>query len=305
MNLTQVQVLLTLAETGSFTQAGDKIGMTQSAVSHALNNLETELGVQLLERSRGGVSLTPIGERLLPHALEIMQRVDAVYQEAAHSRGIMNGKLRIATFPSVSARLLPDILRRLNTLHPMLEVVLFDGSDEECVEWIEQGVVDVGFVTFAGAMEIISLMRDEMLAILPADHPKSNQNTITPAQLAESPFILSQAGCAYLIGKIYDEANQTFQTRFHVNDVFTIMAMVVEGLGVTIVPEMILPDRTDGMKVLHLSPRSYRHLSLGVRSLAQATPAARAFIEITQAVVAQKYELVSDDIGATMPSVAI
>jgi DNA-binding transcriptional LysR family regulator len=248
--------------------------------------------VQLLERSRGGVTLTPIGERLLPHAHEILQRIESIYQEAAHARGIMNGKLRIATFPSVSARLLPDILRRLNTLHPLVEVVLFDGSDEESVEWIEQGVVDVGFITFAGAMETVPLMRDEMLAILPADHPHNPHEPITPAQLAQSPFILSQAGCAYLIGKIYDEARESFQTRFHVSDVFTIMAMVAEGLGVTIVPEMILPDRTDGMKILHLSPRSYRQLSLGVRSLAQATPATRAFIEITQAVVAQKYELV-------------
>lgn len=130
MTLVQLQVLIAIADSGGFTAAAAQLGMSQSAVSHALGALEQELGVTLVERGRPGVRLSEAGKRIVAHARAMSSLEEHIRQEAA-SRGVAAGKLRIESFPSVSARLLPGILRRYTSRYLGVEVVLFEGTDDE------------------------------------------------------------------------------------------------------------------------------------------------------------------------------
>jgi DNA-binding transcriptional LysR family regulator len=278
MTLVQLQVLVAVVEAGSFTAAAERLGMTQSAASHALAALEAELGVRLLERHRQGITPTSLGSQVLDHARIMLLEAEHIRQLIAVTRGLAAGRVRVGSLPSVSARLLPGILRALQQRYPKIEVVLFEGTDQEVSEWIQMRIVDVGFVTepLAG-LETTEIAQDEVYGVVAAGHPLAGAGQVQVAQLAAEPFILSKGGCEPMIREIYRQAEVVFHSRYELGDMSTILAMVQEGLGVSIVPALSLPDALPGIVALRLDPPLYRHLSLA--TLAGAPPpAVQAFI---------------------------
>lgn len=288
MTLTQLQILQTVLEKGGFTAAAEHLTMTQSAVSHALANLESELGVALVERERGNLRLTASGEKIMPHVRELLFRAESIRQEAAAAKGLACGKLRVGTFRSTSARLLPGIIRECRQRYPGLEIVLFEGNDGEIYRWIKDRVVEVGFVTqLVSDLPVVSLTRDEFVALLPARHPLARYSQVSVQQLAAAPFILSSGGCEGLILQIFEAENINLHPQFEVSDVPTVIAMVQEGLGVTVVPRLTLPELLPPVSEAKIEVRSltrpaYRQLGLGLRSLENISPLVRYFIEETQ-----------------------
>ncbi len=286
MTLVQLQVLVALVEAGSFTAAAERLGMTQSAVSHALAGLEAALGVPLVDRQRRGLALTAIGKTVVAHARVILSETEHIRQNCAAIRGFAEGKMRIGSLASVSARLLPQILRGFRQHYPRIELVVFEGSDQEVWEWIRTRAVDIGFVTMPNdGIEMMPLIRDEMCVVVADQHPRARHQHIRLAQLGDEPFILSRSGCGPLIRAIFRDACVAFQAQFEIGDVSTILAMVREGLGISIVPRMSLPNDVQGIAALHLEPPAYRQLALGVLSLASASPAVAAFMQQAQRTV--------------------
>jgi DNA-binding transcriptional LysR family regulator len=278
MTLVQLQVFVAVVEAGSFTAAAERLGMTQSATSHALAALEAELGVRLLERQRQGVTLTMLGCDVLAHARTMLAESEHIRQLAAAARGLATGRLRIGSFPSVSARLLPGLLRAFQQCYQGIEVVLFEGTDQEVSEWIHTRIVDVGFVTGpAAGLETTEIAQDELHVIMAADHPLARAAHIHVAQLVAEPFVLSKAGCEPLIRDICRQADVALHAQYEISDVSTILAMVQEGLGVSIVPAMNIPDAMLGIAALRLDPPAYRHLSLATLAGA-APPVVQVFI---------------------------
>ncbi|KUP25372.1 hypothetical protein AWJ19_17455 [Paenibacillus sp. DMB5] len=110
MAIFQYKVFLTVVESGSFTKAGEKLGLSQSGVSHNISTLETELGIVLLRRNRNGISLTDAGERVIPHIRQIIHHAKLLEQEAALIQGIEVGTIKIGTFPSFSSKFLPGLI---------------------------------------------------------------------------------------------------------------------------------------------------------------------------------------------------
>lgn len=284
MTLSQLQVFVAIVEAGSFTGAAAALGLTQSAVSHALAGLEAELGVTLVERDRHGVALTAIGHQILGHTRDVLRQTDAMRQVAAAVRGLATGKVRVGSFPSASAHLLPGIIRTFQQRYPGIEVVVFEGTDAEVRAWILERIVDAGFVTLpTEGVEAIPIAQDEMVAVVPTAHPLCTHRTVQVAQLATEPFIMSKAGCEPLIRAIFREANVLFRPpQFEVSDVPTILAMVQEGLGVTIVPRLNLVADLAGVHTISLDPSVFRRLALGVCTLEQAAPAVRALLHQAQ-----------------------
>ena len=131
ITLAQIQAFAMVAEVGSFTLAGEQLGMTQSAVSHAVAALEKELQVSLLERDRNGISLTEIGQHTLMQAQEMLAAAERIRQYASAVVGLETGKVRVGSFSSVSARFLPGLLRKFRHCYPGIEVVLLEGADDE------------------------------------------------------------------------------------------------------------------------------------------------------------------------------
>jgi DNA-binding transcriptional LysR family regulator len=280
MNLSQLEVLVAISETGSFTAAADKVGLTRSAVSHALAGLEAELGVTLVERERGNTIPTGFGNCILRYARDILGNVETIQQEAAAVRGMQAGKLRIGILSSVAAATLTGILRKFRQEYPAIELVTFEGTGREVEGWILDNVVDVGFVVKQTAgIETIFIGCDEVRVIVPTNHALRRQRSVRFENLSDESFIMPKSACDFLDPLQSNLDALKLQHRYEASEVHTILAMIREGLGITILPEMLLPSQLDGLHTLSLDPPVFYRFGLGVRSQRGASPAARLFIQ--------------------------
>ncbi len=286
ITLAQLRAFVAVADSGAFTKAAGALHMTQSGVSHAIASLESELGVSLIERDRSGVRPTEVGRRVLIHAQEVLGGMERIGWEVTGVRELETGRLTIGSFPSAASRLLPALMGSFRNRYPGIEVVLVEGTDQKVHERIRSRRVDVGFVTLpAKGLETVPIAEDAMLAVVPAGHALANKEKVGVDELAVEPFVMSMGGCEPLITAVFRAAGVVPDIRFEVRDVGTILAMVGEGLGVTIVPELALPQNLDSLssvRALALNPPVRRRLALAVRSLATASPATMAFIEQAQ-----------------------
>jgi DNA-binding transcriptional LysR family regulator len=284
MNFSQLQSFVALAETGSFTEAAYTIGLTQSAVSHALAALESELGVTLLERNRTGVvALTTVGQKIIPHVRALLAQAEAIEQEAKAAHGLAMGKLRLGSILSiVSPSLLASLLTSFQQQYPKMEVVLFEGAMHEVGEWIENSIIDVGFVVFpAKGIDSTLITTDELCVLVPPGHRLHAQMAVTPSQLREEGFIMEKTQCALQLMKMagFAPSRSRPQIRYQASDSATILAMVREGLGITLLPRMMLPKKLEGVVALPLDPPQQLQIGLAVRSQGMASPGARLFIQ--------------------------
>ncbi|MEW1836738.1 LysR substrate-binding domain-containing protein [Nonomuraea angiospora] len=284
MTFTQLRILLAVARTGNMTRAAEELNTTQSAVSHALRGLESELGLSLLVRGSHGVSLTAAGRAVRRRATLILTQLEALEQEVAAARGADTGSLRVGVIPSANARLLPRILRLYGEAHPRVRLTVIEGSDGEVLDWLRTGAADVGTLT-AGAVpaDVAGLVTrplatDRMLAVLPSGHALAERASVPVAELARHPFIMSTGGCEPLITALARAAGASLRCHYRVRDTGSILAMVAEGLGVTVVPELSLPAHHPGVHAVPLEPASERTILLALP--ADPLPAATAFAEL-------------------------
>ncbi len=279
MNLAQLRALVAVVDRGSFTIAGDALGITQSGVSHAVAALEAELGVLLLHRERGRALPTDVGARVVVHAREIVFREERIRCEGTAAADLASGRVKVGTFPSVTARFFSGFLADFGRRFPGIDVALFEGTDPEVLQWIDSRTVDVGLVTLPSSrIEAVPIARDPFLVALPSGHPLAGEEVLPIERLAAEPFILSKAGCEPLIRGLFESARLPLHPRAEALDMGTILAMVREGLGVTILPALSLPPAYPGVQAVLLSPPTERRLALGTRSLGSLPPAAAAFV---------------------------
>lgn len=279
ITLPQIRAFAAVVEAGSFTGAAERIGMTQSGVSQAVASLEGSLGLPLLFRDRGGASLTEVGERVLGHARTALGAVERIRREAASATGLEQGKLRIGSFASFAARLLPGIMRAFQLRHPGIELVLLEGSDAEVRHWLAARVVDVAAVTLpAEGVEVAAQTRDEMVVVVPAGHRLAARESVSAAELEREPFIMPRGGCEALVLPVFQAAGCAPRTSFEVLDTTTLLLMVQEGLGVTVFPRLAVPATMTGVRLLPLDPPAWRRIGLAVHPGDARSPAVAAFL---------------------------
>lgn len=279
LTLAQLRALAAVVDAGSFTAAAETLGISQSGVSQAVAALEGALGLAVLHRDRNGVGLTEVGERVLVHARAILSRVDVIRQEAAALAGVETGKIRIGSFASFAARLLPGIMRAFQARHPGIELVLWEGNDGEVQEWLQSGAIDVAAVVLpADGVEPLPIARDQVLAVLPEHHPLAAEAAVAVADLEDDPFIMPSESCERLARRIFAQAKAIPDVRFEVRDQATLLMMVKEGLGVSLLPALAIPERAEGIRTVPLSVSAWRDLALGVRVGGARSPALAAFL---------------------------
>jgi len=288
MTFTQLEIFALVAELRGFTSAAMQLSISQSAVSHAVRSLERELGVELIERQQGGIEVTGIGRQLLGRSREILGLAESMRQEATDSVGLKQGSLRIASFgPTSSLKLLPAILDTYRRRYPGIEVRVDEGADHEAVQWIHDRSVDVGFVVLPQErFDTVPLLEDQLVALVSAGHPLAGRRGLALAELGDSPFIMTAAGCAPLIEPLFAGARVVPKVRYRISQVMTILGMVERGDGLAIVAELALPERLaqqyPGLVKIPLKPVARRHIGLAVRDLRQVTPATRAFLDVAR-----------------------
>lgn len=281
LSLAKFEIFSTVVELGSLTKAGETLGLTQSAVSHAIASLETEWGFSILNRGRSGINLTSNGEHVLRYIREILKWNEEMLQEIANINGLEIGTVRIGTFSSVSIQWLPEIMKSFNEYHPSIEIKLLEGDYDDIEHWISTGIVDFGFVSLPTSkpLEIIPLKKDRMLCILPGEHPLAGQSEVSFEIIKEEKLIMSKKGSDNDLRRILKENNVTPNIKFELADDQAIISMVQNGMGISILPEMVLYRVPNNVRILNLEGENYRTIGIAATSFKTLAPATKKFIE--------------------------
>ncbi|MGE8412193.1 MAG: LysR family transcriptional regulator [Pseudomonas sp.] len=290
MTLTQLEIFSRVAELQGFTSAATRLGITQSAVSHAIRSLEQELGVELFRRHQAQVELTDIGQQLLVRARAMLGLATTLEQEAADARGMKRGTLRIGSFgPTSSIRLLPPILAQYRSDYPGIEVHVDEGPDRQVLQWLEERRIDLGFVVLPQErFDSFPLVEDQLLALVPADHALARESQLRLDQLCQEPFVLTEAGSSELVSRLFIGAGLTPNIRYRCSQLLSTLETVARGDALSIVAELSLPQGVDrGYASRPLAPVVQRRIGLAVLDRRQSSPAALAFIHLAQQLCGQ------------------
>lgn len=285
MTLTQLEIFSQLAALRGFTLAAARLGISQSAVSHAIKSLEQELGVELVQRHQARVELTDIGQRLLLRARSLLGLAETMRQEAADAKGMKQGTLRIGSFgPTASMRLLPALLADYRQRYPGIEIHVEEGPDQQVVQWLRERRIDIGFVVLPDeSFDSWPLLEDRMVAVVPRQHPLAAHDTLTLRDLCDDPFVLTGAGSAELVMRLFTAAGLTPQIRYRGTQLLSTLDTVARGDGVTLLAELALPRPARGEADYvsrPLAPQVARRIGLAVLDQRQSSPATLAFVRL-------------------------
>ena len=284
MTFAQLEVFAALARAGSFSRAAALLGITQSAVSHAVRGLETELGIQLVLREGMHSTLTEAGSRLLTRANDILQQREALVQEATTERGVARGTLRILSFGSTSSlRLLPALLADYRRAQPQVEVQVEEQDDDTVVQWLLEQRAEVGFVTLPDdRFETVPLAEDEFVAVIPEGHRLAKRHSMSLRDLEGEVFIRTGAGSGATVDRLLAQAGASPRMLYRFEQLTSILGFVAQGHAVAIAARLALPDTVPGVVYRSLTPRQRRTTGLAVRSMKRLSPSAAAFVEVAR-----------------------
>ena len=275
------RALLAAVELDSFTRAAEELGCTQSAVSHMITSLERELGFRLLRRTRSGISLTDEGERMLSAVRALLSAEEQLNQTAAAIRGLDSGTVRIGAFTSVAVHWLPGVLKEFQRDYPHVEFRLLNGDYHDVNRWLSDGSVDLGFVALPCELkcETITLMEDRLLAILPRSSRFASYPRFPLVECEREPFISLLQSSDHDARRALEAAGVKPNVRFYTKDDYAIIAMVEQGPGMSIMPELLLRGRHDDVLTLPLVPEAKRTIGIALPAGGHAGPATRRFCD--------------------------
>lgn len=254
-----------IVELESFTKAAKILGYTQPAISQMIISLERELSIKLLYRSRQGVHLTLEGERLFPSIQNTVSQYLSMQEIAKEIRGLATGTIRIGTLSSVSCHWLPGLIQSFQVNYPNVEFVLHQGDNNSIPEWVRTGEADFGFVNLdvlpnpKGARFI---KEGEYRAVLPLDHPLANAPYVTLEELSKDKFLVIEEGSLSKPLEAFREAGLEPSVHLRVHDDYSILSMVEIGLGISILPELVLKKTNYKVAILPIRPAVTRKMGL-------------------------------------------
>ncbi|QQC91574.1 LysR family transcriptional regulator [Streptomyces alfalfae] len=278
VNLPQLRAFLAVVDTGGFGAAADELGMSQSAVSHAVASLERELAAPLLIRS-SPARATVLGERLVPYARTALSAVRSLEAVAAEAAGALAGTVRLAATPTVCRGLVPGLLRHWRAGQPNVTVRVFEGDSAEIAAWLEDGTADAAVLVDPPPGTGVPLVEDRYRALLPRDHPLAGEAAVDVRDLEDDPFLVSPGGCETRLRELHRLAGARVTPTHRVRDLATLISMVQAGLGVTVLTEASRPLVPPDLVLLPVTPPASRRLALSGPRDRPWLPAVRVLAE--------------------------
>lgn len=266
MSLKKYEAFVKTAELQSLTKAAAALGSTQSRISHILSDLEEEYGFPLMQRSRSGIKLTEVGEMLLPKMQAVLQKDRELRDLLNDIRAANAGSVRLGVFTSVAVHWLPGIIRAFQATHPKAELEMFNGDYHDMDQWLRDGSIDLGFVALPAmdGIRTIPLTEDPLVAVLPKGHRLAALDRIPIQEFDGEPFVSLLQSSAHDIHRALDKAGVRPNIKFTTKDDYAILAMVEQGLGVSIVPQLLLQNRRGDLEVRPLDPHASRTIALAI-----------------------------------------
>ena len=283
-NIQKYMSFVTTVEYGSFSKAAEILNYSQSGISRMIADLEKEWNVTLLERNKGGVRLTSDGTKLLPYAKNLITEYEKLQMQVDELNGLQSGLIRIGTFSSVATHWLPNIIKEFQKDYPNIDYELLLGDYTEIEEWILEGRVDCGFLRLPTHpdFETIFLEQDRLMAIIPESHPLADTTKFPVTALCEEPFMLLEKGAKAEVSEIFERCNLVPKVHFTTWDDYAIMSMVESGLGISILPQLILKRVPYKILAKELDVPAYRNIGLALRNKKSASLAVKKFLEYLQ-----------------------
>jgi DNA-binding transcriptional LysR family regulator len=297
LNVNRLRVLVEIAERGSFSAAAEALSYTQSAVSQQIAALEAETGATLIERLPRGLRLTTAGQALVGHAEGILARLAAAEADLAAIVGLRGGQLRMASFPSAGATLMPLAIAIFRAHHPEVELTLAEGEPEEILPRLTAGEFDLALLyEFAGVSETlrsdferVELLTDPLYLALPGDHELAGREALRLEHLSEQAWIQTSADspCARHVVRSCHVAGFEPQVSFESDDYQTVLGLVAAGVGVALIPKLALSRARDDIAIRTLYPDTpVRQVVAATPGRIRLTPAAAAMLQILEDVAA-------------------
>lgn len=268
-----------IVEVGSFSKAAELLGYTQPALSQMIASLERELNIKLLYRSSHRVCLTVEGERIFPALQKAVAQYLSMQEIIKEIQGLETGVIRIGTLSSVSCHWLPQLIGGFQKQYPNVAFVLHQGDNNSIPEWVRMGEVDFGFVNMSVYKGKAAFLKEgEYRAVLPVQNPLSGQEYVTLSQLAEYPFLVIEEGSFSRPMEAFRELSLQPKVRLRVHDDYSILSMVESGLGVSILPELVLRKTNYQIKILPLKPPITRKIGFIAKDKNELPLATKSFI---------------------------
>lgn len=287
MDIKKFQLFADVAETENFTKSGERMGYTQSGVSHMLKSLEEEIGFTLFIRSKQGVKLTSGAENILPSVRALLSMYENLEQHINEINGLETGQITIATFSSISIHWLPKIIHEFLLAYPGINIKLMEGGTDDIVSWIESDIADFGFLSnrHINALEWMSLCDDPLMAVLPTDYPVPDNKVVPIGEFEKDYFIISAMGTDYDVHYALESSGITPNIRFTSKDDHAIISMIASRLGISILPELVTRNFESQVSTYLLEPYYSRTLGIAMKSKQNLSPAANKFIKLTQDII--------------------
>lgn len=284
VKLSQLRVLVAVAECGNFGEAGLHLSVSQSAVSHAIATLEQELGVVLLSRGRHGAKLTPVGEQVFTHAKGMLTLLEAIGKAANLSKGLQGGEVRVASFRSVATHILPGVIAQFRQQFPGIIVTIHElQGGEQLEQALRDGRVDISITLLPTKFEFETweLLRDEFLLLFPPTYKLPN--ILTWKQLKTYPLILppEDDSCrALLLHHHLAKLGQNLKPTYEVREDSTVVSMVRQGLGVGMMARLAAEPIPPEIQTRSLPTPFERIIGIAVSATALHPPAVYAFLDM-------------------------
>ena len=290
MEKINAEVFMTVAETGSFRKAAEILDYTQAGISYIVGAMEEETGLNLFVREHGGVRLSREGESLLPHMRQLTAWERQFRQTVGELSGLERGTLRVQIFDSISIHWIPRIIRKFRDDYPGIRIELITEEDSlRAEQMVMNGEVDCGFflTKVSSRLDVFPLIEENLLAIVSPEHPLAEREVFPVACLGAYPYISMKYDDHTGIGEIFRSHGVKPDVAFQMDNDYAAMAMVSQGLGYCIFPELLLQDIPYALRCIPFDEPQRRTIRVGTRSIKTCSRACRKFIEYTRSWVAE------------------
>lgn len=282
MTILAYQVFQAVVEQGSFRKAAEVMNLTPSAVSHSISAMEQELGFTLFTRSKNGISLTNYGETLQPYINAVLSSEESLNQAVFNLNGLQQGIVKIGCFSSVCTNWMPDIIKSFKEEYPGINLEIYQGTYADVSEWIKNGTVDMGFLSVSSAKDlpIVPLYRDPLLCVVPkgfAKNPATEAMTIS--EMHDKVFVSQMESTDADIQKFLQDNGLNVRSAYHVVDDLSQIAIVAKGLGICIMPRMVMNDIPYMVDMYPTDPAASRIIGISVRNPNFMAPAVKTLYE--------------------------
>lgn len=286
MNLDQLRGFVVLAREAHFTRAAEQLHIAQPSLSRQIQALEQELGAELFHRVRGNITLTSAGEALLPRATRMLADADAIRDEMAELAGLQRGRVRLGATPTLCVSLVAEVMAAFHAAHPGIRLQIIEGGSHLLIEQLAAGALDMALITVSEGLLVSGstlvrtpLLTEELVVVSSASRPPLTDGTsIDLETLSRLPFIAFHE--SYDLRAAADAAFRAAAlepaTVVEGAEMDAVLRFVERGLGVAVVPAMVLLDRPSLRSVRLTDPRLARTVSIAQRADVNPTLAAAA-----------------------------